>query len=141
MMICEMASWYKRQGMTLMDAYEQLEGRYGVFISALETLCYEGRQGEELMRAKMDALREANDIAGLKILEKTDYMRDDTGLPRSNVLRFLLEGGRQAVFRPSGTEPLLKLYLTLRCDNRDEGEREMEKFRELAVALCAEEEK
>ena len=141
MMICEMASWYKRQGMTLMDAYEQLEGRYGVFISALETLRYEGRQGEELMRAKMDALREAKDIAGLKILEKMDYLRDDTGLPRSNVLRFLLEGGRQVVFRPSGTEPLLKIYLTLRCDNRDEGEREMEKFRELAVALCAEEEK
>ena len=140
MMICEMASWYKRQGMTLMDAYEQLEGRYGVFISALETLRYEGRQGEELMRAKMDALRAAKDIAGLKILEKTDYLRDDTGLPRSNVLRFGLEGGRQAIFRPSGTEPLLKLYLTLRCDNRDEGEREMEKFRELAVALCAEEE-
>ena len=136
MMICEMASWYKRQGMTLMDAYEQLEGRYGVFISALETLRYEGRQGEELMRAKMDALREAKDIAGLKILEKTDYLGDDTGLPRSNVLRFGLEGGRQAIFRPSGTEPLLKLYLTLRCDNRDEGEREMEKFRELAVALC-----
>lgn len=64
-----------------MDAYEQLEGRYGVFISALETLRYEGRLGEELMRAKMDALREAKDIAGLKILEKTDYLRDDGDCP------------------------------------------------------------
>ena len=141
MMICEMASWYKRQGMTLADAYEALEYRYGVFISALETLRYEGREGEALMRGKMDALREAKDIAGLKILEKTDYLIDDTGLPRSNVLRFSLEGGRQAIFRPSGTEPLLKVYLTLRCDNRDEGEREMEKFREQAVALCTGEEK
>ena len=140
MMICEMASWYKRQGMTLADAYEALEYRYGVFISALETLRYEGREGEALMRGKMDALRASKDIAGLKILEKTDYLIDDTGLPRSNVLRFRLEGGRQAIFRPSGTEPLLKVYLTLRCDNRDEGEREMEKFREQAVALCSGEE-
>lgn len=133
MMICEMASFYKRQGMSLLDAYASLENRYGCFISRLAALRYEGQEGDARMRDVMDQLRQAQDIAGLKILEKTDYLSDDTGLPRSNVLRFALEGGRQLIFRPSGTEPLLKIYLTLRCDNRDEGEKEMEQL----VALCA----
>lgn len=136
MMVCEMASYYKRQGMTLIDAYQELEARYGVFISRLETLRYEGRKGEELMREKMDALRQMSEIAGLRVLEKTDYLHDETGLPKSNVLRFVLEGGRQAVYRPSGTEPLLKLYLTVRCTSREEGEKDMQTFAARALALA-----
>lgn len=133
MLICEMAARYKRQGMTLADAYAALEARYGCFLSELETLTYEGQKGAELMQEKMDSLRGAKTIGGLAIKEKTDYLTDDTGLPRSNVLRFVLEGGKQVIYRPSGTEPLLKLYLTLRSDSREAGEKEMEKLREAAA--------
>ena len=47
-----------------------------------------------------------------------DYDRDETGLPRSNVLRFVFSGG-EAVVRPSGTEPKLKIYLTAVRETRD----------------------
>ena len=47
---------------------------------------------------------------------------DPTGLPRSNVLRFFLSGGQEAVVRPSGTEPKLKIYLTALGESREESQ-------------------
>ena len=49
-----------------------------------------------------------------------DYQNDPTGLPRSNVLHFFLTGGQEAVVRPSGTEPKLKVYLTALGQDRKE---------------------
>jgi phosphoglucomutase len=66
------------------------------------------------MQEKMRGLRDdpPKDIAGYPVERVVDYQQDDTGLPRSNVLRFFLKGGLEAVARPSGTEPKLKVYLT-----------------------------
>ena len=66
------------------------------------------------MQALIQSLREQKpqEIAGLAVEKIIDYRNDDTGLPKSNVLRFFLVGGLEAVVRPSGTEPKLKVYLT-----------------------------
>ena len=52
------------------------------------------------------------ELAGIAVERSIDYQNDDTGLPKSNVLRFFLKNGAEAVVRPSGTEPKLKVYLT-----------------------------
>ena len=72
------------------------------------------------LREKMNALRAAPpaEIGGETVTGCLDYDREGTGLPRSNVLRFLLEQG-EAVIRPSGTEPKLKVYLTYWGENGD----------------------
>ena len=61
------------------------------------------------------------DIAGLQVERVIDYQNDETGLPKSNVVRFFLEGGAEAVVRPSGTEPKLKVYLTAVGENENDG--------------------
>ena len=67
------------------------------------------------MTELLDSLRLSppEELAGEAVRQVIDYDRDETGLPRSNVLRFILDGG-EVVVRPSGTEPKLKIYLTAR---------------------------
>ena len=64
--------------------------------------------------ARMDRLREdlPDTIAGLRVAGVTDYLTQQTGLPRADVLEFRLEPRAKLILRPSGTEPKLKLYLT-----------------------------
>ena len=73
------------------------------------------------MTELLDSLRVSppETLAGSSVQQMIDYDRDETGLPRSNVLRFLLDGG-EAVVRPSGTEPKLKIYLTAARESREE---------------------
>ncbi|MFA6813360.1 MAG: hypothetical protein WCR45_09795 [Bacteroidaceae bacterium] len=53
------------------------------------------------------------DIGGLKILEVHDYSWEYNGLPKSNVLKCIIEGGSSVVIRPSGTEPKIKVYVSV----------------------------
>ena len=69
------------------------------------------------------------EIAGLKVLEVTDYKDTaKTGLPSSNVLSYKLEGGNGVVARPSGTEPKLKFYFTAVAGSMDEANALYEKM-------------
>ena len=114
MLLCEMASFYKSQGMTLVDALEALYKEYGYFSSQQINIMFEGVGGMDRMSALMDGIRaeKPGDFAGTKVVRSLDYKLDDTGLPKSNVLRFFLEDGSEIAIRPSGTEPKLKLYVT-----------------------------
>ncbi len=114
LLLCEMASYYKAQGMTLIDALEALYKEYGYFNSQQVNIMFEGSGGMDKMGALLDGIRAARpeSFAGERVTRCVDYERDDTGLPRSNVLRFFLEDGSEIALRPSGTEPKLKLYVT-----------------------------
>ena len=114
LLICEMFAWYKAQGITLIEALNALYDRYGAYRSRLVNFAFAGESGAADMRRRMKALRDTppTELAGLPVLSVTDYLSDDTGLPRADVLRYRLPNGREIVVRPSGTEPKLKLYLT-----------------------------
>ncbi len=114
LLVCEMASCYKAQGMTLADALETLYKEYGYFSSQQLNIMFEGVDGMERMGALLDDIRARLpvDFAGTRVVRSVDYEHDGTGLPRSNVLRFFLEDGSEIAIRPSGTEPKLKLYVT-----------------------------
>ena len=137
LLVCEMASYYKGVGSNLWEAYEALCERYGRFNTALETLQFEGAQGAHRLQRVMASLREAPLVAGLPIAQRTDYLHDDTGLPPSDVLVFQLEGDRTLVVRPSGTEPLLKLYLSLKAGEGEEADA-MAAFRQAARQMVEE---
>lgn len=114
LLICEMFAWYKAQGKSLLEVLDELYRAYGFYESRLLSFAFEGAEGFGRMNALIDDLRgqPPGEFAGYPVTRMIDYRRDDTGLPRSNVLRFFLSGGQEAVVRPSGTEPKLKVYLT-----------------------------
>ena len=120
LLICEMFVWYKSQGKTLADALEALYAQYGFFEAKLLSFTFEGSAGFAHMTELLDSLRLSPpaELAGEAVRQVIDYDRDETGLPRSNVLRFILDGG-EVVVRPSGTEPKLKIYLTAARESRE----------------------
>ena len=139
MLICEMAAYYRTQGITLMQARENMYRQYGVFCQTLYSFTFEGESGMKKMDEIMNGLRTAPpaEIAGLKVVRFEDYKlsisRDTaTGeetaltLPKSNVLAFFLDGGSKVIVRPSGTEPKIKTYLTAKKPTHEEAE-ELEK--------------
>lgn len=120
LLICEMFVWYKAQGKTLADALDALYAQYGFYETKLLSFAFEGSAGFAHMTALLDSLRRSPpaELGGERVTATVDYDRDETGLPRSNVLRFVFSGG-EAVVRPSGTEPKLKIYLTAARESRD----------------------
>ena len=115
MLICEMARWYKRRGLTLAQAMERLYETYGYYRDSLHSFAFEGVQGMGQMQAIMENLRAQppRQISQAAVTAVTDYQNAGaTGLPAADVLEFSLEGGGRLMIRPSGTEPKIKLYLT-----------------------------
>ena len=128
LLICEMFAWYKSQGKSLVDVLEELYQEYGCYESRLLSFQFEGADGFAKMQSLMTELRTNRpaELAGIAVECSIDYLNDDTGLPKSNVLRFFLKNGAEAVVRPSGTEPKLKVYLTVIGRNKVEAKKEIE---------------
>ena len=135
MLICEMAAYYRTQGITLIQARENMYKKYGMFLQTLYSFEFEGASGMKHMEEIMTGLRNDHPttIGGLKVERFEDYKASTskniaTGeikeltLPKSNVLAFYLEGGCKAIVRPSGTEPKIKTYITAKAPTREEAE-------------------
>lgn len=120
-LICEMFAYYKQQGINLADKLEELYKEHGYYINFLHTYKFEGEKGMQHMQEIMERVRK-NDfcLGGALVKETFDYKKGIGQLPKSNVLKFVLEDGSSVVVRPSGTEPKLKLYISVRADNRRE---------------------
>ena len=116
LLICEMAAYYKAQGLTLCAALERLYARYGRYEHKLYTFEFPGSEGSAHMRGLMQGLRESRGGAlfGDAVLSEQDYLAEGTGLPKSDVLSFQLKSGNKVIVRPSGTEPQIKIYLAAR---------------------------
>lgn len=131
MLIVEMASWYKTKGMSLVDALNALYRKLGLYCESVANFQFEGAQGMKLMADMMDSLREnpPKTIAGCEVVSVSDYKKSVTvtkegtaqiHLPKSNVLEYHLDNGCGAIVRPSGTEPKIKLYLSVIGSDMDE---------------------
>lgn len=125
MLICEMAAYYKKQGKSLLDVYNAICEQYGYYVNCLVNAQFEGSAGMQRMADLMEGLRTNRPaaFAGKQVIAFADYRESyvedyATGetstlhLPKSNVLTFSLEDGACIIFRPSGTEPKVKAYVT-----------------------------
>lgn len=142
LLICEMTVYYKARGLTLQDALNQLYETYGYCLNTQHTYAFEGVAGAARMREIMDAFRSEppRDFAGLRVEKISDYKTSvartadgrevKIALPASNVLKFWLEGDSSVVVRPSGTEPKLKVYLSVSAKTREKAKAWEEKIRE-----------
>ena len=113
LLICQMAQYYKLQGLNLVQAMRALYEKYGYYHNKTVSLSYPGADGAAKMAGIMAGLRETapTEIAGSKVEAVVDYQGGVNGLPKANVIEFDLEGGNKAIVRPSGTEPKIKLYI------------------------------
>ena len=125
MLICEMAAFYRAQGISLIDARKKMYEEYGSYCNKLDNFAFEGASGMAKMQEIMNRMRTdyPKEIAGAKVIamadyeasEKTDLVSGEKtviNLPKSNVITLYLEGGASLVIRPSGTEPKIKIYYT-----------------------------
>ncbi|MEQ3446062.1 phospho-sugar mutase [Enterococcus cecorum] len=120
-MICEMFAYYQTQGISLLDKLAEIYQTYGYSLNTLHSYEFEGAAGFEKMQNIMKEIRaNLNQIAGISIDETKDYAKGIDGLPKSDVLKFFLSNGATVVVRPSGTEPKLKLYLSVLADNHEQ---------------------
>lgn len=131
MLICEMASFYKLQGKTLIDVMNGIYEEFGMYLNQVESFTFEGASGMEKMAAIMETLRAEKPEAfgGLQVQQFIDYEESEkTGLPQSNVLSYKLGGGNGLIVRPSGTEPKIKVYITAMGKTKTEAQTLAEQF-------------
>ena len=114
MLICEAAADYKQRGMTLYDGLTELYKKYGFCAQKLKTLTLKGIDGSEKIQEMMHKFRSEN--MPFEVTQKLDYKDGLNGLPKSEVLKFILPNGWFAV-RPSGTEPKIKFYFKVFADS------------------------
>lgn len=143
MLICEMAAYYRTQGISLIQARENMYQKYGIFRHSLQSFEFDGESGMKKMNDLMQSLRDKHPetIGGLKVVSVSDYQTSETTntltgekseitLPKSNVLVFDLEQGAKVVIRPSGTEPKIKSYYTAIGNTMEEAVATENKLRE-----------
>ena len=125
--LCEAASYYRQKGLTLYDQMLAMYEKYGYYMEGAVSITLKGVDGAERIKAILDNLRKnpIESLAGAKVLESRDYLADicvdsatgakkPTGLPKSNVLYYVLENDQWCCVRPSGTEPKIKFYFGIR---------------------------
>lgn len=132
-LICEMFVYYRSKGISLLEKLEELYQSYGFCLNTLHSYEFEGLSGFTKMQGIMKQFRSGlESIASKKVERCLDYEQGLDGLPKADVLKFILEGNCSVVVRPSGTEPKLKTYISVSANTREETEK-IEK--EIAEAL------
>ncbi len=133
MLIAEMAAYYKAAGKTLIDALGEIYAEYGFCLDSLETLVLKGKDGAEKIRSSMELLRKSGGAVLEGVSETVDYSLGIGDLPKENVLRFIWPDGSWAAVRPSGTEPKLKMYFSVKGADRSSAAARLEKIKK---TLC-----
>lgn len=129
MLICEMAAYYKKNKMTLVDALNVLYSEYGFYLDALDYFVLKGKDGASRIKNIMSYFRANKATVFPNITDVKDYSTGIGDLPKSNVLKFFLKGGSWIAVRPSGTEPKLKMYYSVRGIDSSTCERSLQNIR------------
>ena len=122
-MICEMFSYYAIHGISLLEKLDELYQTYGYCMNTLHSYEFDGSAGFAKMQSIMQAFRgDVREFGGKHVIHLLDYAEGLDGLPRSDVLKFLLEDHCSIVVRPSGTEPKLKIYISVSAPDKEAAE-------------------
>lgn len=141
MMLCEVASWCKKNGITLWDQMINIYEKYGYYKEDLYTITLKGIDGSKQISAIMDKLRSnpPKNFGDLQVVSMRDYENNvvtdlatgktsETGLPKSNVLYFDLTNDSWCCARPSGTEPKIKFYMGVKGTSLEDAKAKVEKL-------------
>ncbi|AKP43740.1 TPA: phospho-sugar mutase [Clostridioides difficile] len=124
LMICEMAAYYSSKGMNLYEALIDTYNKFGYYKEDLKSVTLKGIDGIKKIKEMMLYFRSVkiDNVADVKVDKILDYKDSVDDLPKSDVLKFLLEDGSWIAIRPSGTEPKIKFYFGANSDNQEDVE-------------------
>lgn len=135
MLICEMTAYHKNNGKTLVDALEEIYKEYGYYLDALDSFVLQGIDGVQKMNAVLDALRARGASAFPDVETVQDFSECIGDLPKENVLKYLFRNGSWLAVRPSGTEPKLKVYYSVRGESHEAAAEQLSALREQMKAV------
>ncbi|WMJ77817.1 MULTISPECIES: phospho-sugar mutase [unclassified Sedimentibacter] len=148
MLICEMAAYYKKKGKTLVNILNDIYNEHGFYMEETVSLSFTGASGLSKMKSIMDNFREnkLSSLAGKNIPYVYDYKlgtvlnfldgkTEKLNYPKSDVLKFSFEDGSWLVLRPSGTEPKLKAYFSVKGESRKQSAETLDKVKNEVLNL------
>jgi phosphoglucomutase len=137
MLIAEMAAYYYKNGLNLLQVLEGLYKKYGYYEEDQHSIYLEGQEGEKKIAEIMEAFRkEALQVEGMEIIRIDDILLGESydlkskkiarlDFPRSNVLKIIFSDSSWYCLRPSGTEPKIKVYLSFHAPTRKEAQQKV----------------
>ena len=128
LLACEIAAWCKANGKTMYQYMIDIYKEIGMYYEGLINVVRKGRSGADEIKQMMTDFREnpPKEIANSKVVEVRDYLEQTSlnllnneksvmdGIPKSNVLIYYTEDGTKVCVRPSGTEPKIKFYVSVK---------------------------
>ena len=147
--LAELTAYHKKAGRTLADVLESMYEKYGYFYEKTIAVDFPGLSGQAKMAAIMQQIRTEGikEMGGLKVVSAADYLAGTRTLadgtvesltfPPSDALKYVLEDGSWVAFRPSGTEPKIKLYLGTQGVSHEEVEAKAAKIEADIAKLTA----
>ncbi len=142
-LLCEMAAYEKEQGRSLFEKLIDLYIQYGFYYESLVSITKKGMNGQKEIADMMEGYRSnpPKEINGSKVVQLLDYEKQigkdfekgnewKIDLPKSNVLQFITADGSKISARPSGTEPKIKFYFSVKTELKSKEEYDI-KFVEL----------
>ncbi len=133
LLISEMAAYYRSIGSSINKALQDIYAKFGYYLNKVDSYEFEGLSGMDKMKDIMQGLRDKPlaKLGSLPVVAREDYKtlvhKDElTGeewhidLPNANILIYYLEGGHQVIVRPSGTEPKIKVYYSIKGKDLEE---------------------
>ncbi len=138
MLICEMAAYYKAKGLTLLDVLDELGEKFGYFMNMQKSVSFEGQSGMAKIKAITESARSnpPESIAGTEVVAVADYLAslrktadgktEAIELPKADVIKFELSDGSSVIVRPSGTEPKVKFYISVKGDTKADAKSKLE---------------
>lgn len=130
MLICQMASWYKNHGKTLVDGLNEIYDEYGYYLDYLDSFVLKGKDGAEKIQELMTYFRDTGKALFDGIESIIDYSGGIGDLPKENVLKYVWSDGSWMAVRPSGTEPKIKVYYSVVDADRKKAHNRLDIIRE-----------
>lgn len=124
--ISEMTAWAKDHGKSLFELMIEVNEKYGLYYESLKSITKKGLKGADEIKKMMESFRNSppDNLAGSKVESVIDYLEgvvkkadgstESLELPKSNVLQFVTADGTKVSIRPSGTEPKIKFYFSVK---------------------------
>lgn len=135
MLICQMAAWYKNQGKTLVDGLNELYAEFGYYLDTQDSFTLKGQDGAEKIQQLMVYFREKGASLFDGITEVQDFKQGVRDLPKENVLKFIFSDGSWIAVRPSGTEPKIKVYYSIKEVDKATAEARLDKIKKVIHSI------
>jgi len=132
MLIVEMCSYFESIGTTPLKELNKLYDKYGWYGEITYPVTRVGEKGQEEISTMMSELRkkDSKEFLEEKVVTRYDYKYDELGLPKSNVIQYILEDGSYITIRPSGTEPKIKYYIYTKDISKEKADKKLQNLLE-----------